>query len=104
MGRVRRPKAEVRRSENPELRTQNNRSSRKSRFFRMSRESRANHEIRFTGNAALHAFATNLHDLSALRRRVGWSVFSVRLQERRTIRKLLDVGIYGGANLYACLT
>ena len=70
----------------------------------MSRESRANHEIRFTRNAALHTFVTNLHDVSDLRRQVGWSVFSVRLQERITIRKLLDVGIYGDTNLYACLT
>jgi len=49
MGKVRRPKAEVRRSENPELKTQNNRLSRPPHFSRMPHESRANIEIRFTG-------------------------------------------------------
>jgi len=49
MGKVRRPKAEVRRSENPELKTQNNRSSRQPHFSRMPHESRVNIEICFTG-------------------------------------------------------
>ena len=56
MGRVGRPKAEVRRSENPELRTQN---LRQFRFSRKSFESRAKNEIRFTKDGLFKIRFTN---------------------------------------------